>query len=208
MSSAHNVREDGTWLSRVDRALFYIETKLTLLGGMAIMAAMLISVANILGRKLFNIPVPGYVAIMQQIVPVMAFMGLSYCQRLGGHIRMDLVAGKLKGRRLWLAEVIGILVMLVLSLALLYGATDHAMRAYRLGDTTDDLGLHTWPVKTVVPVMFCFLIARLLLQLWGYLRAMRTGEDFPVAVPMIEDAATQALNEARTVSSRDEEMSR
>ena len=98
MSSAHNVHTDGSWLSRFDRALFAIETKLTLLGGLAVMAAMLISVANILGRKLLNMPVPGYVAIMQQIVPVMAFLGISYCQRLGGHIRMDLVTGALRGR--------------------------------------------------------------------------------------------------------------
>jgi len=34
---------------------------------------------------------------------------------------------------------------------------------------------------------------------------MQTGEEMPVAVPMIEDAATQALNEAKTVSSLDEE---
>ena len=115
MSSAHNVHTDGSWLSRFDRALFAIETKLTLLGGLAVMAAMLISVANILGRKLLNMPVPGYVAIMQQIVPVMAFLGISYCQRLGGHIRMDLVTGALRGRWRWLAEFIGILVMLILS---------------------------------------------------------------------------------------------
>ena len=205
MSSAHNVHTDGSWLSRFDRALFAIETKLTLLGGLAVMAAMLISVANILGRKLLNMPVPGYVDIMQQIVPVMAFLGISYCQRLGGHIRMDLVTGALRGRWRWLAEFIGILVMLILSGALFYGAQNHAMRALMLGDTTDDLGIHTWPVKMVVVVMFVFLILRLFLQLWGYGRAMQTGEEMPVAVPMIEDAATQALNEAKTVSSLDEE---
>ena len=203
MASAHNVREDATWLSRADRALFYIEGKLTLLGGLAILLAMLISVANILGRKIFNMPVPGYVAIMQQMVPLMAFLGVAYCQRLGGHIRMDLVAGKLSGRVLWLTEAIGILVMLILSVALFYGAFDHASRALTLGDTTDDLNIPTWPVKMVVAVMFAFLIARLVLQLWGYARAMRTGEDEPVAVPLIEDAAAQALAEARTVSTRE-----
>ena len=93
-----------------------------------------------------------------------------------------------------------LLLMAVLTIALVYGSFDHAMRALTLGDTTDDLGIPTWPVKLMVPVMFCFLLARFALQSWAYWLAFATGEDEPVAVPLIEDAATQAMNEAETVS--------
>ena len=41
---------------------------------------------------------------------------------------------------------------------------------------------------------------RLTLNLWGYIRALIVGGDKPVAVPLIEDAATQAAHEAETVS--------
>ncbi|MCB1385144.1 MAG: TRAP transporter small permease [Nitratireductor sp.] len=198
--SAHSVRTDDSAVSRADRFLFRVESAMALAGGLAILGAMLLSVANILGRKFFNWPVPGYVAIMSQIMPVMAFMGIAYCQRLGSHIRMDILVGKLRGRALWAAELAGILLMAVLTAALLYGSFDHALRALTLGDTTDDLGIPTWPVKMLVPVMFCFLLARFALHTWAYGLALREGGDDPVAVPMIEDAATQAMNEAETVS--------
>jgi len=198
--SAHNVREDGSWLSRIDRGLFKVEEWFALGGGLAILISMLISVANILGRKLLNMPVPGYTAIMEQLVPLMAFFGIAYCQRLGGHIRMDIVVGKLKGRSVWVAELVGVAFMAILSAALVYGSFDHAYRALTLGDTTDDLAIPTWPVKMAVPMMLSFLILRLLLHVWGYSRAIGTGEEEPVAVPLIENAAEQALNEAKTVS--------
>ncbi len=204
MATVSNIRADGSLLSRLDRALDHVERGLTLAGGLAILAAMLLSVVNILGRKLFNMPVPGYVAIMQQLVPVMAFLAISWCQRLGGHIRMDILVGRLRGRPLWIAEFFGILTMIVLAAALVYGSWDHAMRAFTLGDTTDDLSIPTWPVKIVVPVMLSILILRLFLQLWGYGRAALSGEAEPVAVPLIEDAATQAAHEAETVSGLEE----
>ncbi|RMH47178.1 MAG: TRAP transporter small permease [Alphaproteobacteria bacterium] len=203
--SSHNVRADGSALSRADRALHRIEAFLTTIGGLAVLLAMLISVANILGRKLFNMPVPGYVAIMQQLVPLMAFLGIAFCQRLGGHIRMDIIVQRLHGRPLWLFELVGILLMAVLTVALIYGSWDHAERALRLGDTTDDLQIPTWPVKMVVPVMLTTLLARLALQTWGYLAALVSGASEPVAVPLPEDPAQQALHEAETVSGREEE---
>jgi C4-dicarboxylate transporter DctQ subunit len=42
-----------------------------------------------------------------------AFFGLAYCQREGGHIRMDIVVMRLKGRLLWAFEFLSILFMLI-----------------------------------------------------------------------------------------------
>ena len=92
--SVHNIREDNSALSRADQLLFKLESAMTLAGGLIILGAMILSVVNILGRKFLNWPVPGYVAIMSQIMPVMAFMGIAYCQRVGAHIRMDILVGK------------------------------------------------------------------------------------------------------------------
>jgi TRAP-type mannitol/chloroaromatic compound transport system permease small subunit len=203
--SSGAVREDGSAVSRADRALFRVESALTLASGLFIMGVMLLSVANILGRKLFNLPVDGYIDWMIQAVPVMAFLGISYVQRLGGHIRMDIVVRALKGRALWVVEFIGILVMFLIALALIYGTWNHASRAFRLGDSTTDINLPIWPVKAMVTLMLMLFAVRCALQLWAYARAIRTGEDEPVAVPLIEDAAAQARHEAETVSGFDEE---
>ena len=53
-------------------------------------------------------------------MPLIAFMGVAYVQRDGGHIRMDIVVGLLRGRALWLAELITTLAILLLMVLLVY----------------------------------------------------------------------------------------
>jgi len=203
MSSSSTVLEDGTLLSRLDRMYFKFESVLNLIGGLVIFLIVLMAVANILGRKFFNIPVSGYIDWTEQAMVFFAFFGVAYCQRQGGHIRMDIFVGALKGRALWFFELISTLLMLTITVVLIVGSYFHFLRAWTNGDSSFDIGLPTWPAKLVVPVMLTILALRLLLNTWGYLRALKDGSDNPVAVPLIEDAATQALNEAKTVSGAD-----
>jgi len=200
MSSSSTVLEDDSLLSRLDRMYFKFESALNLIGGMVIFLIVLLAVANILGRKFFDLPVSGYIDWTEQAMAFFAFFGIAYCQRQGGHIRMDIFVGSLRGRALWFFELISTLLMLAITILLIFGSYSHFLRALVNGDSSFDIDLPTWPAKLVVPVMLTVLALRLLLNTWGYLRAMKEGGDSPVAVPLIEDAATQALHEAQSVS--------
>ena len=50
-----------------------------------------------------------------------------------------------------------------------------------------------------MPVALTVLALRLILQLWGYARALKDNSEQPVAVPLIEDAAAVAAKEAESV---------
>jgi len=199
MSGSATVIHDGTWLSKLDRLLFRLETPLNLLGGVIIFALVFLATVNVLGRWLFDLPISGYIDWVEQSMAFFAFLGIAYTQRLGGHIRMDILISHLRGRWLWFSEFLSTLVMFLLTLALVYGSYLHFYRAWEIGDSSLDIDLPTWPAKLVVPVALGFLALRLLLQLWGYLRAIRTGSDTPVAVPLIEDTATLAAKEAESM---------
>ena len=199
MSGSSRIQEDGSLLSRLDQTVFKLESLLNLVGGLVIFVIVLMAVANILGRKFIDLPVDGYIDWTETAMPFFAFFGLAYCQRLGGHIRMDIFVGALKRRALWFFEVLSTLLMLIISVLLVMGSYDHFMRSWKNGDCTFDICVPTWPAKLVVPVMLSVLSVRLLLNLWGYIRAFIEGGDEPVAVPLIEDAATQAANEAQSV---------
>jgi len=127
MAAAGNVRIDNSLLSRIDQRLFKLESLLNLLAGLITLFVMFVAVANIVGRY-FGYPVPGYIDYMEQAVPAIAILGIAYCQRIGGHIRMDIVVGALKGRVLWFAEFLGVLFMLLITSVLIYGSWDHAFR--------------------------------------------------------------------------------
>ncbi|MEO1724030.1 MAG: TRAP transporter small permease [Pseudomonadota bacterium] len=211
MAAEASVPEDDSAVSRADRALYRVESALGLLAGLTILAVMLVSVANILGRWLFELPVPGFVDWMEQAVPIIAFFALAYCQRLGGHIRMDLLVGQLRGRALYLAELLGTFFILFLTVFLIWGAWLHFGRSFDWGspnwsrDSTIDIGLPIWPIKLVVPVMLALFALRLVLQLWAYTKAIRENPEFAVAVPKIESAAEQAEAEAETVSGAEDD---
>jgi len=208
--SSSNVLSDDSLLSRIDRAVLRVEAALNLIGGATIIMLVLLAVWNVVGRKLFNAPVPGYVDWISQFMILFAFLGLSYCQREGGHIRMDIVVMRLKGRPLWFAEFLSVLFMLILTTGLIYGSWHHFLRSFDWDmalysrDSSIDIGLPLWPAKLVVPAAFALLWVRLVLQLWGYGRGLVQGGDAPVAVPLPEDPMEQALHEAETVSGHDE----
>ncbi len=210
MASPSNILTDDSLLSRLDQALFWLETKLALLGGIAVFSLMVLAVISVGGRNFANAPLPGYVDWIEQAMPLIAFVAVSYTQRLGGHIRMDILIGRLRGRALWLVELLSTLVMLALMLMLVYGTFSHFLRAFDMNvplwsrDSSMDIGIPLWPSKLIVPIGFSVLSLRLILQAWGFGRAFATGVSRPVAVPLYEDAATAAANEAKTVSGFDD----
>lgn len=212
MASNTSVLTDGSTLSLLDQKLYKLESVFALISGLAVFSLMILAVVSVSGRNFFGQPIPGYVDWIEQAMPLIAFMGVAYTQRLGGHIRMDLFVGMLSGRALWLAELITTLLILILMLILVYGSYSHFLRSFDFAsplwsrDSSIDIALPIWPAKLLVPVAFSVLAARLALQVWGYVLAVIGNHLHPVAVPLIEDAATQARKEAEAVSGFDDKL--
>nr|WP_309502822.1 TRAP transporter small permease [uncultured Roseovarius sp.] len=210
MAGSASVLSDDSAISRIDRQLYKLEKMLALLSGLAVFSLMILAVISVGGRNFFQQPLPGYVDWIEQAMPLIAFMGVSYTQRDGGHIRMDIVVGALKGRFLWAAEFVTTFAILVLMILMVWGSWAHFSRSFDFGsplwsrDSSMDIALPLWPAKLLAPVAFSVLCLRLVLQLWGYARAFVQKAATPVAVPLVMDAATQALMEAEHVSGRDD----
>jgi TRAP-type C4-dicarboxylate transport system permease small subunit len=211
MSSAASILTDNSALSKIDRSLYRLEEILALIGGVAVFCLMLLAVVSVTGRHFFNSPLPGYVDWIEQAMPLIAFVGIAYCQRLGGHIRMDILIGRLTGRPLWLAEVVSCVVMLIFMMLMVWGSWAHFERSFDFAsplwsrDSTLDIRLPIWPAKLLAPVAFSVLCLRLVLQIWGYGAALISGSSSPIAVPLIEDASTIASREAESVSGFDDD---
>jgi len=204
MPAQAHILEDRSWLSRLDRALLQLESRLTLLGGIVIFLLVFLATTNVLGRWIFSAPVSGYIDWVEQAMAFFAFLGLAYTQRQGGHIRMDIVVSHLHKRWLWAVEWLSTMLMLLVTLVLIYGSWLHFYRAWDLGDSSLDINLPTWPAKLVVPVALSLLALRLLLQLWGYARGWYNNSETPVAVPLVEDAAALAAAEAEALLGADQ----
>lgn len=192
-------REEGSLLALFDVRLGRVETFFNLVAAAFIFVLMFLGMAQVLGRQLFNRPVSGYIDFVELSMATFAFLGIAYCQRLGGHVRMEMFLNMAKGRAHWAMEVFGTFIALFVIAVLVWYGFDHFLRAYRLGDSTIDAELPVWPSKLLVPVSFALLWLRLLLQLVAYLRLVANPDAAPVAIPRAmtaEEIAAQETEDA------------
>ena len=202
MAGNASVLKDSSILSRLDQNLLKIEKAFALISGLAIFSLMVLAVRSVGGREFFEEPLSGYVDWIMQLMPLIAILAVSFAMRDGTHIRMDLFVARLSGRALWAFEFITTSIVLILMILLVWGSWSHFDRAFDWNaplfsrDSTIDIGLPIWPAKILVPIGFSVLCVRLLLQSYGYARAMILGIANPVGVPLVQDAAAQAAAEA------------
>ena len=130
MGGQVSVIEDSSLLSRLDLGLLKLEKACALISGLAIFSLMFLAAYSVTGRKFFNSPLAGYVDYIEAAMPIIAIMGVSYVQRDGSHIRMDLFVSLLKGRSLWMFELISVILIFILITSLTWGAWLHFDRSF------------------------------------------------------------------------------
>jgi TRAP-type mannitol/chloroaromatic compound transport system permease small subunit len=207
ISEASGLSSGDSVLRKADTYLFKVESWCAYAAGLVIFLTMIIGVIQVIGRSVFNRPVPAYVDLIEIMMAVFAFLAISYAQRLGAHVRMEIVVKQFKGRTLWVAEVIGTLVtMWIITILMIYGY-DHFLRAYEIGDSTIDGDYPLWPSKLIVPVAFALLLCRLTVNLFGFLRLVARPEAEPIGIPVIETVDDHAEREIRTSGLGEEAIS-
>ena len=175
--------------------LLPLENALNLTAGLLIFGLMFLGMVQIVLRTLFRNPIFGYIDIVEFTMVAFALFSVAYVQRLGGHVRMEIIVARLKGRALWIAETIGVAVAICLVTVLIPYSYFHFFRSWSFGDSTIDIELPTWPGKLVVPIALCILLARLIIQLFGYWRLVRNPQAEPIGVPVIKTVEEQAEEE-------------
>ena len=203
-----NIRLNTTqsWIVPTSRRLGWLEDLLNAVSATSIIVLMLLAVIQVVGRKVFNAPIFGYIDWVEQIMVLFAFIGVAYCQREGGHVRMELVITNFRHRLLWLVEVIGIVIGLFIIGILIFTSFDHFLRAYEIGDSTINAELPVWPAKLVIPIAFASLWLRLFLQLFGYFRLLLNPGSEVLEVPVIMRVAEEAKKEIQDALAEEPEV--
>lgn len=187
-------------LKQADRLLSPIEDALNLLSGLLIFGLMFLGMLQIILRTVFRNPIFGYIDVVEATMIAFALLSISQVQRLGGHVRMEILVGYLKGAALWAAETIGVVVQMFIVAVLIPYSYSHFMRSWSFGDSTIDIELPTWPAKLLVPVMLSVLLVRLCIQLLGFVRLTLNPDRLPVGVPVMKTVEQQAEEEIKGAS--------
>lgn len=195
---------EGGLLGVVDRFISKIENVFNAIAAIFVVIVMLYMCAEVLSRKFLGRPLPGVIDWVELLMATFAFLGAAYCQRLGGHVRMEILLGRLRGRILWAFEALTTGIALTYICIVGYKSfTESFWWAYDLGDSTMDIYLPVWPSKLIVPVALFLLALRLAINLWGYLRMFASPTATPYAIPVIKHAADVAREEIEDAMGHD-----
>ena len=168
-----------------------------MISGLIVFALMFLGVVQIVLRTVLRAPIFGYIDIVEIAMVGFAVLAISYVQRVGGHVRMELFVSKLRGRTHWLAETVSTALGLFIVGVLIPYSYFHFERAFNIGDSTIDIEIVTWPAKLAVPMALSVLFIRLLVQFGGYIRLTINPSLDPVAVPLLKDVEEIANEEIR-----------
>jgi TRAP-type mannitol/chloroaromatic compound transport system permease small subunit len=167
-----------------------------------ILAAAVISAGNAIARKAFSMGSNAWLEIQWYLFAAAFMLGAAATFLNNGHVRIDVLAGKLSARKRALIDIGGILIFL---LPLCWFMIDFSWpivsRAYEFSEMSSNAGgLIRWPVYAMLPAGFALLglqaISELIKRI-GFLSGQAPdplAQNETPAPPAIPDAATEGAD--------------
>ena len=90
----------------------------------------------------------------------LVLLGMSYGVRTRSHIAIDLLVNRFKPGTRRAISLIAILICLIYSSLMLFGASEYVQRLFTLGNEARDLPIERWLLTIIMPVGFGLLCLR------------------------------------------------
>lgn len=161
------VKKAGTAFDRLENFMAY-------LAGGALLTMVVVDCAEIFGRSLFQHSISWAVEIEEYLQLFIVFISAAYIQRLGGHVKLELVLDRLSGRNIALINMVthffGAIFLLILSGYSTYTAWEMGLRGvYRI----TPLQFPKAPLVSIVALGVFLLAIRFFRNAWNYLNQYR-----------------------------------
>jgi TRAP-type C4-dicarboxylate transport system permease small subunit len=151
------VHTDADSKTGIGKALRYWVTALALLGGLVLVALVLLSVVSIGGRVLFSKPIQGDYELAQMMSAMAVSLFLPYCHFQRAHVMVDFFTAKASARfKHWLDAFAGLLFTIVAGVfakQIFIGMTD----GQDSGETSMLLSVPMWWPYTALVLAFATL---------------------------------------------------
>jgi TRAP-type mannitol/chloroaromatic compound transport system permease small subunit len=154
-------------LLRLSRGIDWISEKVGAILIWLVLAAVLISTANAVIRKVFNIGSNAWLEAQWYLFAAVFMLGAGYTFLHNAHVRIDFISGKLTPRARNIIDIIGIVAFLApLCWLLIDLSWPLFVNAWKSGEMSQNAGgLIRWPVYLMIPTGMALLLAQAVSEL-------------------------------------------
>jgi len=133
-----------------------------------VLVAVLVSAGNALLRYGVNLSSNAWLELQWYLFSAVFLLGAGYTLKANGHVRIDLVSGRLTPRAQAWIDIVGTLFFLLpMAGILLYFSWPMFLDSYVTGELSSDAGgLVRWPAKLLIPAGFALLILQAAAELF------------------------------------------
>lgn len=124
-----------------------------------VLAAVLISAGNALARYGLNLSSNAWLEVQWYLFAVIFLLGAGYTLKHNGHVRVDILYGRLSPRaQAWVDLLGGLLFLLPMAGLMAWLGWGGFLESYARGETSPDAGgLLRWPARLAIPLGFALL---------------------------------------------------
>ncbi|MCF3972224.1 TRAP transporter small permease [Paracoccus salsus] len=162
---AHPVPLPG-WLTALCRIFAGI-------GGMVLLAMMLMTVTSVARRSLLGAPIPGDFELVEIGTAIAIFCFLPWCQSTGGNVLVDFFTQTARPRSNHLLEALGDLIYLLIAALLLWRMVQGGMEMRQYGEQSMVLRIPVWWSFLLILPAMALLVVTTGATLAGHLRMAR-----------------------------------
>ncbi len=154
----------------VQRTTFYV----SIVGTLAVLIMMLLTVADVMGRSFFIRPITGTYELSRYLLVVIVLLGIGYAQQTGRHVAVNYFVSKLPPRGRFVFEAMGTVLGLVFFSLVAWRGWEGGWDAVHAKTVSDTLRISTFPFEFLVAVGAFFLCIELLLKLLSLISLKKT----------------------------------
>jgi len=149
-------------LLAISRAIDRLSQRVGHLVYWLVLVAVLISCANAVVRKTFNVSSNAFLEIQWYLFSVVFLFCAGYTLLKNQHVRIDVISGRLSARaQAWIDIAGTLLFLLPMAILIMYLSWPVFVQAYvRHEVSTNAGGLIIWPARLLVPIGFLLLAAQ------------------------------------------------
>ena len=147
-------------LLSLSRAIDKLNERIGLTVSWLVLAAVLISAANAIVRKAFNVSSNSFLEIQWYLFSVVFLFCAGYTLLRNQHVRIDVIAGRLSPQAQAWIDILGTIFFLMpMALTIMWLSWPVFVQAYERHEvSTNAGGLIIWPARLLVPIGFFLLV--------------------------------------------------